>query len=232
MSSWAYPLVRGMTDAQIRVLSIIRDRVSDRLRSAESGHDWLHVDRVLRNATEILNNESKLGADPYVVLLTALLHDVADAKFNGGDERMGALITQEWLNELSVDPSTIGRVADIISNMSYRHESTRTLDNVELRIIQDADRLDAIGAVGVARTFAYGAYKNNRFYDVNSPPRDNISKAEYIKGDSTTINHFYEKLLKLKDGMHTQTARSMAAERHRFLELYLEQFYKEAGFSF
>lgn len=199
--------------------------VQQQLEHAESGHDWWHVERVWKNTLLILQTES---ADQLVCELTALLHDIADSKFHQGDESIGPRIAGEFLQSQQVDPDTIAHVQKIILNMSYK-ASLETVDfhSKELEVVQDADRLDAIGAIGIARAFNYGGFKNHEIYNPNIPVVQQQSKENYKKSTAPTINHFYEKLLLLKDKMNTPTAKSIAQERHQFMEQFLEQFYDE-----
>ena len=163
-----------------------------------------------------------------MVILSALLHDIADAKFHNGDESLGPKIAEEFLFSLSLQPDIINHVVKIIENISFKNTfSGANFDSLELQIVQDADRLDAIGAIGIARAFVYGGYKNNPIYDPDLPPNLSMDKATYKKGNTSTINHFYEKLLKLKEMMNTSTGRSLAEQRHQFMLDFLSQFYRE-----
>ncbi len=202
-----------------------KDFVKQTLENAEAGHDYWHILRVLKTAEKISENE---GGDLLIIRLGALLHDIADAKFHNGDETIGPKIAREFLQAQGVDDQIIGHVVKIIENISFKNSfDGQKFKSLELDIIQDADRLDAIGAIGIARAFIYGGHKNNLMYDPDFVVKERISKEDYKKGQTATINHFYEKLLKLKDMMNTQTAKAMAEDRHRFMELFLEQFYKE-----
>ncbi len=199
--------------------------VKETLAGAEGGHDWWHIYRVWSLSKYIAKKEK---VDLFVVELGALLHDIADAKFYGGDEEVGPRKARAFLKTLSVEPEVIEHVAHIIAHISFkggRHEQVFT--SPELQVVQDADRLDAIGAIGIARTFSYGGYKNREMYNPEIEPDLNMTKEEYKKSTAPTINHFYEKLLLLKDRMNTETAASMAQARHLFMETYLERFYKE-----
>ncbi len=199
--------------------------VKDTLAGAEAGHDWFHIERVYKTAKAINAAE---GGDQLTVALAALLHDIADSKFNGGDEEIGPRIAGEFLNTLGLEPTRIDHVQKIIKNMSFK-ASLGTVDfqSLEMNIVQDADRLDAIGAIGIARAFTYGGYKNRTLYDPAIPPALNMSKEEYKKSEAPTVNHFYEKLLLLKDLMKTAAGRSIAQQRHNFMQQYLDQFYQE-----
>lgn len=199
--------------------------VKQKLEGTESGHDWFHIERVWKLSTYIQERE---GGDQQVIELAALLHDIADPKFNNGDETLAAKIVNEFLTEQKLDNETIGKVIFIIENMSFknRNDTPQNLP-LELKIVQDADRLDAIGAIGIARTFNFGGYKNNLMYHPDIPPKINQTKEEYKKSNGTTINHFYEKLLLLKDLMNTNTAKDLATERHQLMLNFLDEFYKE-----
>lgn len=199
--------------------------VRTRLAGAESGHDWWHIERVWNNTKLILETEK---ADGFVCELTALLHDIADSKFHDGDESIGPRVAGEFLNSLGVDPTVIEHVQKIILNMSYKASLGQvSFHSNELAIVQDADRLDAIGAIGIARAFNYGGFKNREIYNPLIPVETVLDKENYKKSTAPTINHFYEKLLLLKDKMNTTTGKKIAAERHAFMELYLQQFYNE-----
>jgi len=199
--------------------------VQEKLRGAEAGHDWFHIERVYKNALKI--NEQENG-DLMVVSLAALLHDIADSKFHDGDEELGPRIAGEFLQGIGVGDVMIAHVQQIIKNLSYK-SSLGKIDfhSKELDIVQDADRLDAIGAIGIARAFTYGGYKNRVLYDPAIKPNLNMTKEEYKTAVNPTINHFYEKLLLLKDLMKTKTGTAMALQRHDFMKLYLDQFYTE-----
>lgn len=201
--------------------------VKKTLLEAEGGHDWFHIERVYNTANLILKNER---ADELVVKLSALLHDIADPKFHDGDESIGPKIAQEFLRGQNTSEGTIDHVVKIIQHMSFKNSLDKNqgaFTSKEMEIVQDADRLDAIGAIGIARAFNYGGFKNRALYDPGMPPNPNMTKEEYKTSNAPTINHFYEKLLLLKDGMHTETGKRIAQERHQFMLEYLEQFYKE-----
>lgn len=199
--------------------------VKKTLANAEAGHDWFHIERVYKNALRINAIEK---ADALVVALAALLHDIADAKFNNGDEEIGPRIAGDFLHSINLDPALVEHVQEIIRNLSYKASlGLITFQSKELDVVQDADRLDAIGAIGIARAFTYGGYKNRVLYDPEIKPVLNMSKEEYKNTTAPTINHFYEKLLLLKDLMKTGEGRKMAAQRHQFMLDYLEQFYSE-----
>ena len=199
--------------------------VKDKLQNAEGGHDWFHIERVYKNAISIAETET---CDLTVVKLGALLHDIADSKFHDGDEEIGPQKARNYLESQKVSEEIIEHVVQIIENISFKGGNfEKQFTSKELEIVQDADRLDALGAIGIARTFNYGGFKNRSIYNPNIPPKLNMSKEEYKKNDAPTLNHFYEKLLLLKDKMNTETGKKLAQERHRFMELFLSQFYAE-----
>lgn len=199
--------------------------VKHTLKHAEAGHDWWHIQRVWNNAKLIGQSEK---ADMLVVELAALLHDIADSKFHDGDEEVGPKIAGEFLESVKVQEDVIKHVQDIIANMSFKSSlGVINFQSLEMHIVQDADRLDAIGAIGIARAFTYGGYKNREMYNPDVQPALNMSKEEYKNSAAPTINHFYEKLLLLKDRMNTITGRQIAIERHQFMETYLEHFNNE-----
>ena len=199
--------------------------VKQKLENAEAGHDWFHIERVYKNALLIAQHED---CDIEIVKLGALLHDIADSKFNDGDETVGPRIAREFLVGQNVEKEKIEHVVNIIENISFKGGNfEKKFTSVELEIVQDADRLDAIGAIGIARTFNYGGFKNRQLYNPNIPPKMNMTKEEYKNSDAPTLNHFYEKLLLLKDKMNTKTGKELAVNRHRFMENFLSQFYAE-----
>ena len=199
--------------------------VKETLADAEGGHDWFHIQRVFNNALLIAKDEN---ADPLIVGLGALLHDIADSKFYDGDETIGPKMAREFLESLQVKKSIIKHVENIITHISFKGGNEKQgFRSKELDVIQDADRLDAIGAIGIARAFNYGGFKNRALYNPDIAPNLNMSKKEYKKSTAPTINHFYEKLLLLKDRMNTKTGKQIAAQRHAFMESYLKQFYAE-----
>ncbi|WP_316742610.1 HD domain-containing protein [Pedobacter antarcticus] len=199
--------------------------VKKTLEGAEAGHDWFHIQRVYHNALHINAIEN---AESLRVSLAALLHDIADSKFHGGDEEIGPQLAGEFMHQIQIEESVIEDVKQIIRNMSYKASlGGTTYYSHEMAVVQDADRLDAIGAIGIARAFTYGGYKNRVLYDPAIPPEQDLNKETYKNSAAPTINHFYEKLLRLKDLMHTDTGRKMAEERHEFMLQFLEQFYAE-----
>jgi len=211
-----------------KLIALTTAFVKDTLAGAEGGHDWFHIERVHRNAILIAKGEN---VDMLIVELGALLHDIADAKFHNGDESIGPRIAADFLRSLQVDEKIVAHVENIIQHVSYSSSLNSDVKghaaSEELKVIQDADRLDAIGAIGIARAFNFGGFKNRPLYDpgVNSNP--DMDKESYKKRQSPTINHFYEKLLLLKDQMNTRTAIEIAEQRHEFMETYLHQFYEE-----
>ncbi|GAL62112.1 HD domain-containing protein [Algibacter lectus] len=199
--------------------------VKEKLEGAEGGHDWFHIERVYKNALLISKTEKVNG---FVVALGALLHDIADSKFHNGDETVGPKVARDFLSRLNVDNETIQHVVNIIENISFKGGNIeQKFTSPELNVVQDADRLDAIGAIGIARCFNYGGFKNRALYDPEIKPDLNMSKEAYKKSTAPTINHFYEKLLLLKDRMNTETGKLVAGERHEFMLQFLNQFDKE-----
>jgi uncharacterized protein len=195
------------------------------LAQAEGGHDWFHIERVYKNALLIAESEK---CDVEIVQLGALLHDIADSKFHNGDESIGPKTARTFLEAEKVEPTIIDHVIAIIENISFKGGKVeRQFSSIELDIVQDADRLDAIGAIGIARTFNYGGFKNRALYNPEIAPNLTMTKDEYKNNEAPTINHFYEKLLLLKDKMNTQTGKQIAQDRHRYMEDFLEQFYAE-----
>lgn len=207
------------------IINKTKDFVKETLFGAEGGHDWFHTLRVYNNALLIAKNEP---VNVLVVSLGALLHDIADSKFYDGDETVGPKMAREFLFKHNVDSAVIEHVINIIENISFKGGNEKQkFKSVELDVIQDADRLDAIGAIGIARCFNYGGYKNRPLYNPDIAPNLNMTKEEYKASTAPTINHFYEKLLLLKDRMNTKTGRQLAESRHAFMELFLKQFYNE-----
>jgi len=199
--------------------------VKQKLENAEGGHDWFHIERVYKNALLIAKEED---CDLTVVQLGALLHDIADSKFHDGDETIGPKTARFFLEKENVDEATIQHVIAIIENISFKGGNfEKKFTSKELEIVQDADRLDAIGAIGIARTFNYGGFKNRALYNPEILPNLTMSKEEYKNSESPTLNHFYEKLLLLKDKMNTQTGKKIALERHVYMENFLSQFLAE-----
>lgn len=210
---------------QDQIISQTIDFVKQTLQNAEGGHDWWHIYRVWKSSKTLAEKEE---VNLFVVELGALLHDIADSKFHNGDESVGPKKAREFLSSLQVDEDVIEHVEQIISNISFKGgKEAQKFKSPELDVIQDADRLDAIGAIGIARTFNYGGHKNREIYNPGIEPNLNMSKEEYKNSTAPTINHFYEKLLLLKDRMNTESGRQMAEKRHAFMEMYLEEFYQE-----
>ena len=209
-----------------QIISITISFVKETLKGAEGGHDWFHIERVYKNALLIAKSED---VDEFIVSLGALLHDIADAKFYDGNETIGPKMAREFLENQQVDEATILHIENIINFISFKSslDKGEKFTSPELDVIQDADRLDAIGAIGIARCFNYGGFKNRALYNPEIAPNLNMSKEEYKKSTAPTINHFYEKLLLLKDKMNTNTGRRIAADRHVFMEQFLSQFYDE-----
>ncbi len=214
-----------MKNSQLKIIQDTIAFVKTSLDGAEGGHDWHHTYRVWKMARYIAQEEQ---VDELVVELAALLHDIADAKFHNGDESVGPRRAREFLTSHQVDEAIIQHVVNIIQFMSFKggnHEAPFT--SPELQVVQDADRLDALGAIGIARAFNYGGFRNRKLYDPDIPPKMNMTREEYKKNKGPTINHFYEKLLLLKDRMNTATGKIIAERRHQFMETYLEEFYSE-----
>jgi len=210
--------------------------VKETLEKDSTGHDWWHVHRVRNLAKQIALHED---ADIFIVELAALLHDIGDYKFFQGNEKAGEMKVREWLSSLEIPALLIDKIVEITSQISFMHtlpdkgkrkdkknSATPTVSK-ELMAVTDADRLDAMGAIGIARAFTYGGFFNRPIYDPTIKPSKFITKEEYKTTETPSINHFYEKLLKLKDMMYTKLGRKMAKKRHRFLNLYLKQFFKE-----
>lgn len=210
---------------QSNIIEQTASHVKTALSGDGTGHDWWHVYRVWTMAQRIGRAEN---ADPLIVELAALLHDIADWKFHDGDLSVGPKMAKEWLDSLGVDSSATEHVCQIIAGISFKGAGVeQPILSLEGKVVQDADRLDAIGAVGIARAFAYGGAKGRAMYDPTIQPTEHRTAEAYLKGGGTTINHFYEKLLLLKDRMNTPTGKAIAAERHRFMEEYLRRFYGE-----
>jgi len=199
--------------------------VKAELSDAEAGHDWSHIERVWKLSRKITQTEK---ADPLVVELGALLHDIADSKFHNGDETIGPAKARIFLQSRNLNQDQINQVIGIVEHISFKGGNhDQTFSSPELNVVQDADRLDAIGAIGIARTFHYGGYKNRKLYDPDIQSNLKQTKEEYKKNTAPTINHFYEKLLLLKDRMNTVTGKKLANRRHKFMEDFLDEFYKD-----
>ncbi|MEX1381880.1 HD domain-containing protein [Lutibacter sp.] len=199
--------------------------VKETLKNAEGGHDWFHILRVWNNAKLIAKSEN---VAVFIVELGALLHDIADSKFHNGDETVGPKVARAFLKSEEVPEEIILHIENIINNISYKGGNfQQNFTSPELKVIQDADRLDAIGAVGIARCFNYGGFKNRQLFNPEIAPNLNMNKEEYKNSEAPTINHFYEKLLLLKDKMNTVSGKKIAEERHQYMENFLQQFYNE-----
>ena len=206
------------------ILKETKTFVKDKLYKEGSGHDWFHIKRVYNLATYICEKE---GGDEFIIKMTALLHDIDDWKFSNNSKT-----TEDFLKSLHVDEKSIHKIMNIITTMSYKGGVVdSSQNNIEGKIVQDADRLDAMGAIGIARAFTYGGSKNRLMYDPDIKPMDFQNLDEVKNLNNHTINHFYEKLLKLRDLINTDTAKQIAEERHRFMEIYLDEFYYEWNFN-
>ncbi len=208
------------------IIEITKEYVKTALKDAEGGHDWFHILRVYNNAKLIAKKEN---VNHLVVELAALLHDIADSKFYNGDDSIGPQRARHFLNQHNVDKITIDHVLKIIENISFNKslEPGNTFTSNELHVVQDADRLDAIGAIGIARCFNYGGYKHRKLYDPSILPKTDMTREEYKTSTAPTINHFYEKLLKISETMKTETGKEIAKKRHLYMESFLAQFYSE-----
>jgi len=207
------------------IVDVTTKFVRDTLKNAEGGHDWWHIHRVWTNAKLIAQSEQ---CDILTVELGALLHDIADSKFHGGDEEIGPATAGEFLRNINIDEAVLTHVQQIIRYISFKSGfDGQGFQSKELQIVQDADRLDAIGAIGIARTFSYGGFKGREIYNPEIEPNLHMSKEEYKNSTAPSLNHFYEKLLLLKDKMNTSTGKKLAEQRHAFMESYLQQFYME-----
>lgn len=217
-----------MSDSEIisKTIQFVKETLAD----AEGGHDWFHIQRVYNNTLRIAEEEV---VDSLVVRLGALLHDIADSKFHDGDEAIGPKLATDFLASLNVDKATSQHVVHIIENISFKSSlksqssSNKKFASKELEVVQDADRLDAIGAIGIARAFNYGGFKNRELHNPEIAPMLNMTKEAYKKATGPTINHFYEKLLLLKDQMNTGTGKKLAQKRHQYMLDYLNQFENE-----
>ncbi len=213
---------------ELQIIAATEAFVKDTLKNAEGGHDWFHIQRVVNNALLIAKEEK---VDMMVVRLGALLHDIADPKFHDGDETLGPEKAMAFLHSLGITKDSIAHVTQIIRNISFKNSLERyqkePFNSPELQVVQDADRLDAIGAIGIARAFNYGGFKNRQLYNPEIAPNPKLDKEAYKNSESPTINHFYEKLLLLKEQMHTKTGKKIAEGRHKFMLDYLDQFFLE-----
>ena len=209
-------------DIITRTETFVRQTLAD----AEGGHDWFHINRVWKLARHI--GEAEGDVDMETVELGAQLHDIADAKFHAGDEEVGPRVAREWLLSQGVALETVDHVENIVRHISFKGslEGQKWM-SPELAVVQDADRLDGLGAIGIARTFNYGGHKGRALYDPDIPPNLNMTKEEYKTSTAPTLNHFHEKLLLLKDRMNTETGKALAEGRHQFMLKFLEQFHAE-----
>ncbi len=200
--------------------------VKEVLADAEGGHNWYHIERVWNMSRYIRDQEG--DGDLLTIELAALLHDISDAKFNGGDEDLGSQLAFNFLNNQGIEAERAEHIQTIVKYVSYKGGFPQNrINSIEFRIVQDADRLDAIGAIGIARAFNYGGFKNRLIYDPSIPLQEYTDSKAYHKSDAPTINHFYEKLLKLKDLMNTKTGKVIALERHNYMLQFLDTFYRE-----
>jgi uncharacterized protein len=208
------------------IISSTINFVQEKLSGDSSGHDWWHIYRVWKTSIAIAKNYEE--ADGFIVQLASLLHDIADWKFHSGDFSAGPRLAAEWLSKFSMDNTQIKHICQIIESLSFKGNGVRSeMETLEGKIVQDADRLDAIGAIGIARTFAYGGFKGRSIYTPGVKPKHHATAEEYLKSEGTTINHFHEKLLLLKDQMNTDFAKKIAEERHQFMEQFLARFHEE-----
>ena len=208
-----------------KIVDACVDFVKAELSEGEKGHDWWHIQRVWRTARLLAKAEP---VDEFVVELAALLHDIADSKFHGGNEEIGPEKAARFLAALEIDPVVINHVIQIIRNISFKGgNEAGTFSSPELMVVQDADRIDAIGAIGIARAFHYGGYKNRLLYHPDIKPNLNMTKEEYKNSDAPTLNHFYEKLFLLKDRMNTPAGKALALRRHQFMEQFVSEFISE-----
>lgn len=211
------------------IIQLTTQYVKETLAQDSSGHDWQHIERVWKMARYLATEEK---VDILVVELAALLHDIADWKFHDGDEEIGPRTARIWLEKLSLSQEQTDHVCNIIKNLSFKGAKVKCeMPSIEGKIVQDADRLDALGAIGIARTFAYGGHKGRPFYDFTTKPTLHNSFEEYKKAQSNTLNHFYEKLLLLKDLINTPTAKKIAEQRHQIMEKFLQDFLSEVNFN-
>jgi len=206
------------------IIKITEDFVRGVLADEATGHDWYHIERVWKNALLIQQKEE--AGNLFVIEMAALLHDIPDEKLNSSEEA-GWMKLNEYINSLGLPGSVVSHIVDCIESVSFKGGRVTNLKSIEAKIVQDADRLDAIGAIGVARTFAFGGKKGQPLYDPEIDVRTQMTNEEYRTGKSSSIHHFYEKLLKLKELMNTDAARQIAEQRHEFMENFLKQFYRE-----
>jgi uncharacterized protein len=218
-------LKEHINNNQSFVIEKTKEFVYNTLAGEGTGHDWYHVDRVTKLSLYIAQQEN---ANMFIVELAALLHDIADHKFHNGDETIGPRVARQWLESINVSSDVVDQICDIIATISFRGAKVQTkMKTLEGQIVQDADRIDALGAIGIARCFAYGWFKHNPIYDPDIKPIMHSSFEDYKNAKCTSINHFYEKLLLLKDLMNTKTGKAIAQQRHDFIQAYLDQFFDE-----
>lgn len=218
-------MTENLSTEEQKLIEATKIFVKTTLKNAEGGHDWFHTQRVLNNALHIAQGEN---VNVLIVALGSLLHDIADSKFHNGDESVGPKVAKKFLKGKNVDLETTAHVIKIIENISFKGGNReKSFNSPELQVVQDADRLDAMGAIGIARTFNYGGFKNRKLYDPAITPDLNMTSEQYKQSTAPTINHFYEKLLLLKDRMNTQTGRKIAEGRHAYMKGFLERFYGE-----
>lgn len=216
--------------SRVDIIQKTKEFVESRLSGESTGHDWFHTERVYKNSLKLMSETNEL-LDTDVVVLGSLLHDIADWKFTDGDESVGPKIARDWLQSINTDETIVNHVCEIIQDISFKGSGVKTpMKSLEGKIVQDADRLDAIGAIGVARTFAYGGFKGQEMYSPEIKPKTHQSKSEYKKQNTTSVNHFFEKLLLLKERMNTPAGKKYAEERHRFMIIFLEEFLKDSGY--
>ncbi|MCK5023509.1 MAG: HD domain-containing protein [Candidatus Aenigmarchaeota archaeon] len=210
----------------MNVLRRTNEYVKSVLTNESSGHGWWHTSRVRNIALLICEKEN---ADKLVVELASLLHDISDWKFNDGDHKSSSEIAAKFLRKLEIEEDVISHICDIIDNVTFRGSGVETaaMNTTEGKIVQDADRLDAMGATGIARAFAYGGHAGREIYNPDIKPEMHSTFEEYKKNKSPSLNHFYEKLLLLKDRMNTETGKEIAEERHKFMEEYIKRFLSE-----
>ena len=208
----------------MKSIELCEQLVKEVYKHFDASHDFQHIERVRKNAFDIANTEPT--ADKEIIELAVLLHDVSDPKYTTGDEK---LEEDRIIQQLNLSAEKIERIKKVIKSISFNGGNETTADTIEAKIVRDADRLDAIGAVGIARTFAYGGAKGRKLYDADETPRDDMSVEEYRSKKTASVTHFYEKLLKLANGMQTEKGKELAKERHAFMELFLQNLRIETG---
>jgi len=214
-----------MTPKQNKIIRKVAQYAKERMAGEPTGHDWWHTNRVWHLSKKIAKKE---GGDLFIIELSSLLHDIDDWKFSGGGDKQGAKRAKRIMEKLGVEAEVVRQVCYIVENISFKGALVKDkMKILEGKVVQDADRLDVIGAIGIARVFAYGGYLKREIYNPRIKPKLHRTFSEYKKSKGTSINHFYEKVLLLKDRLHTKTAKQMAQQRHRFVENYLKQFFQE-----